>query len=219
MRRDSQITEGSAEVPFADNLIFYAPLLENDLADHISGISPTFGSGSCSYDGSKQAYRFVLQGNDGTRCLIYDLLEPIELKQSESYNLTLFAKIYVVSYTQTVDFCSFGENVSVYTDGTTCFSIGETHRFNTSTNNPTTLNSWHDLCLTLNGTTGTHYVDSVVSRSAAYSLCYNMQKCVSKGANRWVSIGSQYNNHSFNAYIKDVRIYNRPLSAQEVAQL
>ena len=52
------------DIPFASNLVFYAPLTQGDLSDHISGVTPTTSSGcSVEWDSSKSMYLLTATGS------------------------------------------------------------------------------------------------------------------------------------------------------------
>ena len=52
------------DVPFAENLVFYAPLTEGDLTDHISGtIGTKMSNCEMYYDGVKEAYKLISEPN------------------------------------------------------------------------------------------------------------------------------------------------------------
>lgn len=225
MRRENAIIGGGAPLPpFAENLVFWAPLTEGDLTDHVSGVSPAPGTGSCTWDSGMNAYRFV--GNQGfaaQRCLIYNIPDGIDFRQSENYNFSIFAKILIVNCNATTDFAMLGSGIMENKDGISVFSIGESHRFNTSTNNPVSLGSWHELCMTRGTRDVLFYVDKSLSRSSYWDDTnykpFNIAKAVEVGANKYISVGNVTYSYTFNAYIKDVRIYDRVLSVSEVAQL
>ncbi len=71
---------------------------------------------------------------------------------------------------------------------------------------------WHQIVVTYDGTTMTTYVDSVNDGSGSFSTSL---PTISGGA---VGIGG-HNLEYFNGTIDEVRVYNRALSATEVAQL
>ena len=72
MRREHKNIE--EVVPFRESLVFYAPLTQGDLSDHVSGVKPTTDSG-CSYvwDDAKQMYLFETSTNTSSWecCLKY----------------------------------------------------------------------------------------------------------------------------------------------------
>ena len=75
---------------------------------------------------------------------------------------------------------------------------------------------WHHVAVTLNGPTGTLYVDGVqVGRNSAMTL-----KPSDMGATTQNWIGrSQYNDPYLNGRVDDFRIYNKALTGSEIAAL
>lgn len=220
--RKEHLNTISEDIPFVENLIFHTPLTEGDLTDHVSGVSPTPGTGGCTWDSAYDAYR-IFTTAEYQHCLIYNIPDGIDFKSSENYNFSIYAKVLIVNHGGTVDFAMLGAGAMNGNDAVGVFSIGETHRFNTSPNSPVSLGAWHELCMTRGSRDVLFYVDKSLVKSSfwndTYYAVFNIAKAVEVGANKYISVGSVPFNYTFNAYIKDVRIYDRVLSVSEVAQL
>lgn len=64
MSRRHYIIAGGGGIPFEENLIFYAPLTEGDLTDHVSRtIGTQMSSCEMYYDDVKEAYKLVSKPN------------------------------------------------------------------------------------------------------------------------------------------------------------
>jgi hypothetical protein len=219
-REQTNVTSGGGGgVPFSGNLIFHAPLTQGDWTDHISGVTPVLGTGSCTWDSTYNAYRFTcIESLTAQKCLIYDIPAGIDFKQSENYNFSIYAKIRVVSQAATTDYFTLGVANS-YSDPDV-FTLGETHRFNA----PSLSGAFYDLCMTRDTRDVVFYVNKSVSRTSYWEAngnfsTFNVAKAVANETNKRCCIGTVLYNYTFDTYIKDVRIYDRVLSASEVAQL
>lgn len=216
MRRENNEKE-LPNVPFAENLVFYAPLTQGDLTDHISGVSPVQQSDtSISWDSSKGMY--LLESNPGRRDyyvspLYYDIDVPI----TDIGNITMCIDV-----------------INVYMGNQYCPHI--------------CIPSWSDCGksytsawtreILYNSTVGVLYRYVVLANfnydnNQGYIYFYkNGQYSHSRNCNEWtgsnkkplynrntVAITMANDTDSFKIYAKNARIYNRRMTASEIAQL
>lgn len=197
--------------PFAENLVFWAPLTEGDLTDHINGITGTLWNGTFVWNSEKQAYK-IKTTSGGQNCLIFSKSNLFNL--SPSYNYTTYAELYVESFSGTCDFIKLGTGNIDRSGGV---SLGETHRWN---NFPT--GTWRRLAMTKNGTEVKFYLNGTLNKTSTTSTFESLK------AELWsiwgdsvdvIVIGGGFYTYKYTAYIKNVKFFNRALSSQEVAQL
>jgi hypothetical protein len=228
-------------VPFAENLVFYAPLTEGDLTDHISGkvgITDTQSStgsseyyATCSWNSNVGAYDMYSIGrnkyNDYSSPLRFDNLTLYTGEGTDNIanqGLTIYMEIYQTKYSGNgyafmfaVDDAnvSFSEYKHSYdnkaqstfmTDGTCNFGIRRKECPATS--------SFHKCVATVTSSgTITWYMDGASKGSGSWggNMKGNPTSCA--------VLQQTFNTSEQEAYIKDLRIYNRCLSASEVSQL
>lgn len=217
--RKEHLNTVSEDIPFVENLIFHTPLTEGDLTDHVSGVSPTPGTGGCTWDSAYDAYR-IFTTAEYQHCLIYNIPDGIDFKSSENYNFSIYTKIFINSYNGTIDYAILYDGINWPTSNNS-YSIGETHRYNTSTDNPITKNAWHEICMARYEDNTFFYVDKALSRTTQTSqyAAFNISDAVAKNKHKNLAVGTSIYNYKFNIYIKDLRIYDRALSASEIVQL
>lgn len=217
-RRDLFKTRALPDVPFAENLVFYAPLTEGDLTDHVSGVSPVRGTGICEWDASNNAYRLKVQNvtTDAT-CLIYNLPQ---LNFAAPYNWTAFTEVYVISRDITADLLSIGHPPYNNQDGVSVFSLHEIHRFSMFT-----LGSWCKLVSQRNGAEANFYTNGTLDRQTVGTgtqptyVSFMVENAISGNYANRINLGALFYNHTFDILLRDVRLYNRALTSQEIAML
>ena len=189
-------------IPFAEDLIFYAPLTEGDLTDHISGVTGTNNGGNITWNSTKQMYfiqsaatggasfpgglKFVGTENINGPFTMYAQVETTYAGYNGSaygcYVTVLNSSKYV--YLATYEVNGLNNDLTV---GKVAYSFD----FNTNPNSK----------LYLNGTL-TYSKNSGATNSAIFNE---------------VHVGGLgNNNYSLDFYVKDVRIYKRALSASEI---
>lgn len=210
---------GKNELLFSENLVFYAPLRFGDLTNHYNGASPTIDEDcSCTWDNNKGMYLLsVTNGSNNTyKCALnYSCPEMSSLFSSGAY--------------QQITVTGLFEWVSHIGDNNEAFFSVSNKKQSSNTN----------LTWTCGGTTkyglsqhpvGIHRLTAVLDDSTYEQICiryednevvYSMSPWpFQKNAPDSVGICQLLNNQTaFSCYAKDVRVYNRALSAAEIAQL
>lgn len=200
------------QVPFSENLVFYAPLTEGDLTDHISGTSPTTDS-NCTYqwDDSIGMYKIRAyssnNGADFPSALKWSI-PSMNLTQGQALTLVIdVQEIYVYGnyYAPMISVPSMSYQKAAYI----C---------NARYTNRQLLSTLHRYCVSCSAFNGSDfslkfYQDGVLKQSAAWGENYSYN-------NNTVSVCQLHTNNSeYQIYAKNVRVYNRELTASEVAQL
>lgn len=231
MKREHIKNGGSIQptIPFAENLVFYAPLTQGDLTDHISGSELqvkeyTGATGTISFDQDKQMYYFFhnyVKGYCFTKYKWTGLSMGLVPNNPSSSNLhcTIFFK-YIDETFPIVNNKSYSRfNPSLfYVEGLNNYvyagSIDEKTSFISYFDH-----TLKDCALVVNGTTTYFYIDHVL---------------VATKNSLWLANGQTYNSinnrlsiypihdattHGGAGWMKDIRVYNRALSANEIAQL
>ena len=219
-RRELFKTRALPDVPFAENLVFYAPLTEGDLTDHISGTSPTTGAAgtSVTWNTGKGMYLFAFDETASVwtgAAAVYNnpaVLSNIQALCGDEQPCALVIQCEIIA--------QYGNR---YGEFTACYD-SQSHR------------SRLDLCSQrLNG-----YAEN--DSYVIYPTGFNKLAIVYEAGKRrsyvngtlgkemdWVqgtlNLDGVYialklsNNYRLQCYVKDIRIYNRSFTAQEVAQL
>ena len=215
MRRNHSIDN----IPFAENLVFYAPLTEGDLTDHVSRTSMVDGNrGTYIWDSEKKMYLFSFTNSSSGTVGYWDVNLRMSTIETQSY--TLFCKIicddvssgrpYVFglgnfdmsnSYKPSV--CAghyYGRNSNQKIESISYIAAvrdglqGKLYYY------PCVNNQWDE------SSTGTH-----MSNPENWN---NINLCGSR-----VCVCIRRDNFAPKFWIKDARVYNRALSAQDLAQL
>lgn len=193
--------------PFAENLVFWAPLTEGDLADHISGVSPTTDAGcSVTWDADKGMY--LMKSNGRYRSsLVY---RGMNMMMQDRHEVTIVADALIVRSNHSYNAIATTPELS-RSASYNCAYIHEAR--NGSMNNvcrvavscPNTPEDVYYYPKFYNN--GTYITEA--SWRASIQLSFNE-----------VNVCETNNDlYYLDAYIKNVRIYNRALTAEEVAQL
>jgi len=193
MRRDTHISNGGGGIPFAENLLFHAPLT-TDGKDIVSAKTPSVtGSVSYSQDGAYFG---------GTQYLKYDFSKN-EMLSSK----TMFLRVKVAAQRNPYDYFA----TLSWGSGATSFDSQVGANLQTYT--------WYDIAIVMDTNRQTFYLDGVDIWHKANSDTWNNWNMTSGTLNIATNAGANAANRSFFGYIKDVRIYNCALTASEVAQL
>lgn len=194
------------DVPFAENLVFYAPLTEGDLTEHISGQEMTItGDGGIDYDIAEDAYLITLPaattpskavltvgnlslGLDNQLTTVYSYREL----GSSNFRPAYFSieNITQDKYPYALPFVFGGARGSA--------------------------NQWKTFVqVWTNPFMRTYKNGSVYNEQ-------NISTTITDSCNSGISIGrvaSVIGSHQGSYYLRDLRIYNRALTAEEIAQL
>ena len=193
--------------PFYEDLVFYAPLNENDLSDHISNVQAvSLGNGSYQWYGSEFAHK--LTTNTGAS-LGFSIANFANLIPN---SFTIFAKVKVAVASTTFYIFSAGTYAS-----NNCWPFVGTHNVGVASDT----SNWHDIATVCDKSAYTqhYYKDGVLYTSLSRPANHNTWPSNwSNLLKNNVSIGTYYG-YSGTAFVKDVRVYNRALTPAEVAQL
>jgi len=198
----------TSNVPFSENLVFYAPLTQDDLTDHISGNSPTMMSNcSKSWDSSKEMWR--LTSNPGRRGYYVSPLryQNLNIPQvSASSKMTLV--IDVAGINAGNNYCAMLITPEWGTIGKSYyhFYLAETRFGGIDTGTHRYVGVWDSGKVTW-------YKDGVRKGSQSWgpTSVYTGAGCV--------AVCMANDTSKYEIYAKNARIYNRAFTASEVAQL
>lgn len=219
MRRAYKKLENEPLPPFAENLVFWAPLTEGDLTDHISGVSPTTDAGcSVTWDANKGMYKLRCYSSSNysyVAALHYVVGEIIDLNtlNRDGFTITLFMQEISYSGNHYSAYASanglkevFGSG-SVANDNAYMYVCGA--RFS-----GTTVKQDNRITVVCNNQVIRYYYNGVLSLESGWSFINDKSGIYS------ISVCQKHsNNTEMTIFAKDVRIYNRALTASEVAQL
>ena len=196
------------DVPFSENLVFYAPLTQDDLTDHISGNSPTTMSNcSKSWDSSKEMWKLTSNpGRTGyyVSPLRYQNLNTPQVSPSSKMTLV----IDVAGINAGNNYCAmlitpeWGTIAKRYYH----FYLAETRFGGIDTGIHRYVGVWDSGSVTW-------YKDGVRKGSQSWgsTSVYTGAGCV--------AVCMANDTSKYEIYAKNVRIYNRAFTASEVAQL
>lgn len=201
------------DIPFKDSCIFFAPLSFNgDMQDKVSkAVGTIVDNTRFAWSETMNAYQ-IHTTTGGQRCLTFTI--PDRFNLSPSYNYTIYADVYVESFSGTCDFLQLGSGTS---GGSNAVALGETHRWTNFTTN-----NWHNLAMVVNGDDVFFYMDSALVRTDKTSTFSYIS------ARRWymfgdsqsvISIGGGFNSYNYTAYVKNVFMFNRALTIDELRTL
>ena len=215
--------QSGPDVPFAENLVFYAPLTEGDLTDHISGKSPSTDSGcTVTWNSTYNMYQLYCSGGAYRAALRWVGLTLYDAGHNISTDgLTVTAKIKFISQS--------GNNYSALYS---CDSLKDT--FGQYTRNKAYLYN----CNYRYGSSGTglgsnvNQLTTTLVRSGSPNIKWYKNSTLANSTN-WdtanisttrapdtLSLCEMHtNNTNMTILISDVRVYDRALSDSEVAQL
>ena len=199
------------DVPFAENLVFYAPLTEGDLTEHISGTVPTQSQDSyCEWDETIGMYKLRAysskNGTDFPSALKWSI-PSMNLTQGQALTLVIDVKeIYV-----------YGNYYAPMISVPSMSQQGGAYICNARYINKQLLSTLHRYCISCSAFNGSNfslkwYQDGVLKQSGTWAQNYSYN-------NNTVSVCQLHTNNSeYQIYAKNVRVYNRELTASEVAQ-
>ncbi len=200
-RRHITPSGGEPLPPYSENLVFWAPLTEGDLTDHVSGASMSVNSGTVTWDTSG-GYKCVGPLRNNTYIAAWNELslgfDITNLQFTTTYEIFYFSSPY------TIPVClggrTFAQNIDLQL----------------------TNYKWQRIANVLEPYDGVNlhyshqYVDGIdknrISRGTS-PITGNVNTNVRVELNTTPNYGSR------TYIIRDIRIYNRALTASEVAQL
>lgn len=212
MRRETFEKGG---IPFEENLVFFTPLTENDLTDHINNVTPIASLGA-TWDSNKSAYMFRTN-TGGQYCLRYYITNINNYQDG----YTVSADVYVQSYNGTCDVVTFGYPIQIRESVSQSVAIVETHRF---TGFATM--GWHRIVQTSTRDNGSSYVRLYIDGSLVKEFTASSSSYPNLPISFWtgnvidyITIGCGYYNYHYTAFFKNIMIFNRILNDSEVTQL
>lgn len=204
------------DVPFAENLVFYAPLTEGDLTDHISGNTLNYTQG-LSWDSAMSMYKFgkVAQTYEmyydvNLVGIVGDYTLVCEFKPEETHRYNYPSVLILGSYAQSDEWRPGIVSNSSDTSGERAMQRMRiwTYSIQTQTAKVYMINGQGEceyLC-DYGGPTNTICIPDNWNSS---------NKCRTR-----VSVcPKRDHNDTIAAWIKDIRIYNRFFTPEEIAQL
>lgn len=217
MKRENVQISGSVlpDIPFAENLVFYAPLTYGDLTDHISGTSPTTDTQcSCTWDSSKEMYLLSANGANNFRCALNYTNLSLQITEKSTQQFTVTGIFEWVSKNGN-NFEAFYSVSNQKQSSNTClrWTCGDVTKYDGGKH-----------------FTGIKRLTAIVDNSSGQGtyIRYEDNELVTNFGS-WSNIKNPpnsvgicqllINQYAFSCYAKDVRVYNRALSAAEVAQL
>lgn len=235
MRREHKQLDGTQLPPFAENLVFWAPLTQGDLSDHISGeVGASSSNCSAVWDSTEGMYLLTAATTDtygrghNSDALRYNSAAlRANLNGTQTTGMTVYMLLKEHTYVP-------GPNgqygVSRYFSCSDMYDVWETSprmnvlvdgaRLNQSSIN---ISKLRKIAVVYNPTAKllTVYEDGTVVLRGSWTDTPAAPLSVgllSKNGHS-SSSSSGYNTKSFSAYVQDVRIYNIQLTASEIAQL
>lgn len=211
-RRHISPSGGEPLPPYSENLVFWAPLTEGDLTDHISGLVPNV-QGSATWDANKGMYLLdSTQNNQRKAALRYTKSGGFDINCQTGWTLFgIFEKVSSTWNYNAIMACTsiYLRNVGWSTNKECFIYVNELLTG--------VLSGIHKICIaTTNGVGAVNvYVDGVlVYTGDGYSASQ-----MSNPPTQVDICASNSNSNRICEYAKDVRVYNRKLTASEVAQL
>ncbi len=217
-------------IPFWEDCVFYAPLVQGDTTDHISGTNITVNNNyaSLTYDSIEAAYLFNATTAGYYSKFYWDNLNLGIIHEDRTDNVyTVLCEMKIVSATQKAQLRALpiagilnGRSNYVFgffSDLRTFYGVTST------TGNIPDGGVWRKYAIVKNfGLTDscTYYVD-LTAGSVNTGYCEKSSSLTFQDANRRVTVMSDYNNNNQigKVYLRNIVIYNRALTAAEIAQL
>ncbi len=206
--------------PFYENLVFWAPLTEGDLTDHISGVELKHTDESyVKWDSLMNAYQFFKKRkpdyNGWDTSILFDAVNfPKGLKKEDTQGYTITA-LCKRSYIQNYNYPPYVV-LGLYTNNDTWRpSIAFTSNEQSSTKE-----QWGRRTLVYgDGIAKRFFNGEFVMQDIGGSLTNYISQNTDVGNYIGVNLDRDGKDMNQKPWIADIRIYNRALTAQEVAQL
>lgn len=217
-KREHYISQGG--IPFQESLVFWAPLTENDLTDHISGSTlSVYSPGGLSWDSNEGMYLFDGYAPASTYKTLFswegldlDVTKPVT---STNMHHTIHSTIRFTN-TRTIYtrcFPTFAYIAGINNYSYVCMFVAAVYNYTFSDNQV------YKCTEVINGNTVSLYVNGIKTNTQGFNGSGNMNR---------TQLGTTFNLYPLHqgnrdqgglSYNKDIRVYNRPLSDSEVAQL
>lgn len=211
MKREHNIEE----LPFYENLVFYAPLSKDDISDWISGNEFALsGNGTAAWDDNYSAYRITTPATKSRFVMSIDVDLDILLTNNSEY--TIFAKIHPVGTLPSVNepYIGLGDWNS------TSFKP----HINSSDNfvqNITDFNNsaYEGLDNNGNGRICRYYVKNYNEYTAYTHASCPAQWNSTNRCKNMICVGINRNGSSMTFLVKDIMVFNRMLTQEEINKL
>ena len=199
-----------------DSVVFYAPLTQGDLTDHISGNTfITTGSGNggtATWDANQNAYYFYKSGGIGQA----GRWEGLSLGLDTNH---VVATLICDTYGNTNDTWYRGACIGAYST-----TNQNTHLFpnvTLETSKGATMKAWHSVVVSYcDDGYGRIYLDGNLYNTENVRISRSKGTLTPSFINRYVSIGrADGNTPPTNCYVSNLIILNRALTAEEVQEL
>ena len=208
--------------------VFYAPLIQGDTTDHVSGNSVTIDSrASLSWSSSENAYLFTTPSTGYVR---YDgfVWQNLNLGifrspyNSIEFTLNFYVKINTIYYTggKRAYYRGFPQMAHVTSNG---YAYGCMLEWDDWVNYPYDItNLWYQYTVTCSNNVITTYIDGITADTKSLSI--NLSGYTINDCNKRVVIFPIYHTsssypHSGSSYIREVSIFNRVLTLNEIQSL
>lgn len=209
-------------VPFRESLVFYAPLTEGDLTDHVSGQSLVYPSGRVVFDSERGMYLFSKMPKTN------EIYFPVNLYAAGIQQCRY--TIFVDCQAQTYGYYNYPPYVVIggYSDTTSWRPSVACIRDESNTTRG--LRKKRAFVATKSATMAPEYSAYYIDDAGVHYVFgeNNLSLGSVIDPQNWTPIMKQRvslnpkrdsNDTNYKVYLKDIRIYNRALSENELAQL
>jgi len=195
--------------------IFYAPLTQNDLTEHVSGANLIMSNGIMTWDGQQDSYAFKLNVSSNGVCVAYwnaDFSDKINLNVSQEY--TIFAKCMADGSSLNFPFLV----------GLGNYNQNNSYKPHINVNTSNCINMWKNTAFIRYSNNSLYYIDRNTyeynnSSHMSNPANWNNSNLCAKRVCLLFRRFSEDTSNTITSYIKDVMIFNRALTAAEVAEL
>lgn len=218
-RRDLFKTRALPDVPFAENLVFYAPLTQGDLTDHVSGISPVTDS-HCyvAWDWEEGAYLLKIEadGNNGRYPYRLACLKWTNFGMGLSHGNA----VTVCCDVREISIAGNGYSAMISTPELNCKDNPSTAynchaRYASSSSQ--SISSWHRYVGVFYSSDNNRQV--YWFKDGIYTKQYNWNADLDVEYDSVADCQLHLNNSSYEIYARNALVYNRALTSQEIAML
>lgn len=214
MPKREHIKSGGVLPPFSENLILWAPLTEGDLTDHIGGLAPTFAS-TPVWDNNRKMYLLDSTQNSAWKAGL-QFTNPSGFNINCQDGWTMWAMIETV-YTSW-NYNALMACTSCYLRNNNWGTNKQCFSYTAEVYTGTLPSGVHKVCFASTNTDiepSNSYVDGIeVGYAGGYSAAQMVNPptqcdvCETNSGNRRIRL-----------YARDIRLYNRRLTPQEIATL
>lgn len=218
-KREHYISQG--DVPFLENLVFYAPLEYGDTTDNVSGTDVTVISpGVLSYDMNKSMYLFsaTTSGSIFDNLFYWNTPELGLIGNSSTINDMHYTIHFNVVFTMLGYYSRCVPNISYIKRSNMYGYVGNGNTG--SWGYDFQLNRPYNIVAVIDGNSQDIYVDKSFVSTVTPFFNININKNdLDFGVKIFYIHQGSGNAQNGAGYYKDIRIYNRALTAAEVAEL